>query len=103
MCYPNIVEFTADFEGKEVLLGKGTFGSVHKYKAKKIINPDLQKLDEKDEYFAVKMMNAKSEKSFEMIQKEFLILKSLPEKHPNIITLYKVQFGLTRPTHGRIK
>ncbi|CAD8070313.1 unnamed protein product [Paramecium primaurelia] len=94
MSYPNIQEFLEDFEKENELLGKGTYGEVYKMKTKRIINPDLEKVQEGQEnyngqYYAVKMMDAKTEKSFSTIQKEFLILKSLPKQHPNIIRLYK--------------
>ncbi|CAD8205883.1 unnamed protein product [Paramecium octaurelia] len=94
MSYPNIQEFLEDFEKENELLGKGTYGEVYKMKTKRIINPELEKVQEGQEGFngqqyAVKMMDAKTEKSFSTIQKEFLILKSLPKSHPNIIRLYK--------------
>ncbi|CAD8177943.1 unnamed protein product [Paramecium pentaurelia] len=94
MSYPNIQEFLEDFEKQNDLLGKGTYGEVYKMKTKRCINPELEKVQEgqdgyNGQYYAVKMMNAKTEKSFTTIQKEFLILKSLPNQHPNIIKLYK--------------
>ncbi|CAD8132962.1 unnamed protein product [Paramecium pentaurelia] len=94
MSYPNIQEFLEDFEKENELLGKGTYGEVYKMKTKRAINPDLEKVQEGQEnyngqQYAVKMMDAKTEKSFSTIQKEFLILKSLPKSHPNIIRLYK--------------
>ncbi|CAK94914.1 unnamed protein product (macronuclear) [Paramecium tetraurelia] len=94
MSYPNIQEFLEDFEKENELLGKGTYGEVYKMKTKRIINPELERVLEGQEGFngqqyAVKMMDAKTEKSFSTIQKEFLILKSLPKQHPNIIRLYK--------------
>jgi hypothetical protein len=36
-------------------------------------------------------MEASSVKTFEQIQKEYLILRVIP-RHPNIIDLYKVNF-----------
>ncbi|CAD8064539.1 unnamed protein product [Paramecium primaurelia] len=93
MSYPNIQEFLEDFDKENELLGKGTYGAVYKMKTKRIINPELEReLDQvpfMSQYLAVKMMDAKTEKSFNTIQKEFLILKSLPKQHPNIIKLYK--------------
>ncbi|CAD8090312.1 unnamed protein product [Paramecium sonneborni] len=96
MSYPNIQEFLDDFEKENELLGRGTYGEVYKMKTKRCINRDLEKHQQQQgqekfngQFYAVKMMDAKTEKSFTTIQKEFLILKSLPKQHPNIVKLYK--------------
>lgn len=57
--YPNIFDFQKDFEPESSLLGQGTFGAVYKMKSKREINSQKP-----GTYYAIKMMEAKSQSSF---------------------------------------